>query len=77
MELTLNCQRKWKPDPTRSAYDGMHGFPMDFSAHPLYPVGQLCVAHVPALKRQSWAHHGLRAHYIVLLPTITGATRYL
>jgi hypothetical protein len=38
MELTLNCQQKWTPDPTRSAYD-----PMDFSAHPLHPVGQLCV----------------------------------
>jgi hypothetical protein len=64
MELTLNCLRAWKPDPTRSAYDGMHGFPMDFFAHPLHPVGQLCVAHVPTLQRQSWAHHGLRAHYI-------------
>ena len=64
MELSLNSLRAWKPDPTRSAYDGMHGFPMDFFAHPLHPVGQLCVAHVPALQRQSWGHHGLRAHYI-------------
>ena len=47
MELTLNSMRAYKPDRTRSAYDGILGCPFDFSAHPLHPVGQLCVVHSP------------------------------
>jgi hypothetical protein len=72
-------------DPSLSAWHGLHGSPVDFSAHPIHPPGQLVVVHDSPLKRQSWAHHGVRAFYIspslshyrshtVFVPR-TGATR--
>ena len=64
IELTLNCLRPWKLEPARSAYDGLHGSPPDFYAHPIHPVGQLCVVHDPPAHRNSWDQHGLLAHYL-------------
>ena len=64
LELTLNSMRRWTPDPTKSARTGMYGYPFDFSAHPLHPVGQLCVAHVAPKTRKSWDQHGVRAHWL-------------
>ena len=86
IELTLNSQRPWKPEPSRSAYDGMHGSPPDFYAHPIHPVGQLCVVHDPPAHRSSWDQHGLLAHYLgpgmdhyrcdLVFVSKTQATRY-
>ena len=86
IELTLNSQRPWKPEPSRSAYDGMHGSPPDFYAHPIHPVGQLCVVHDPPTHRSSWDQHGLLAHYLgpgmdhyrcdLVFVSKTQATRY-
>jgi len=64
LELTLNSMRRWAPDPTKSARTGMYGYPFDFHAHPVHPVGQLCVAHVAAQTRKSWDQHGVRAHWL-------------
>ena len=63
-ELTLNHLRPWTPDPTKSAYHGLYGHIFDFRAHPIHPPGQLVVAHSPPAKRESWAHHGVRAFYL-------------
>ncbi len=38
-EITLNVLRPWRPDPTLSAWSGLHRLPYDFSAHPLHPSG--------------------------------------
>ncbi len=43
-EITLNVLRPWCSDPTLSAWSGLHRLPYDFSAHPLHPPGQLCLA---------------------------------
>jgi hypothetical protein len=46
----------------------MYGYPFDFHAHPVHPVGQLCVAHVAAQTRKSWDQHGVRAHWLEPAP---------
>jgi hypothetical protein len=43
-EITLNIMRPWRPDPSLSAWSGLHRLPYDFSAHPIHPPGQLCIA---------------------------------
>ncbi len=43
-EITLNITRPWRPDPSLSDWSGLHRLPYDFSAHPLHPPGQLCLA---------------------------------
>ena len=64
IELTLNTVRSWKPNPSLSAWHGLHSFPFDFAAHPIHPPGQLVVAHDAPLTRASWAKHGTRAFYL-------------
>ena len=63
-ELTLNHLRVWALDPAVSAFAGLHGAPLDFSAHPLHPPGQLVVAHDSPLTRSSWGPHGRRGFYL-------------
>ncbi len=43
-ELTLNIMRPWRPDPSLSAWWGLHYLLYDFSAHPFHLPGQLCLA---------------------------------
>jgi hypothetical protein len=43
-EITLNVMRSWRPDPSLSAWSGLHRLSYDFSAHPIHPPGQLCLA---------------------------------
>jgi hypothetical protein len=38
-ELTLNHLRSFAPDPSISAWHGLHGQPLDFAAHPIHPAG--------------------------------------
>ena len=61
-ELTLNHLRDWTPDPSKSAYAGLFGKPVDFNKHPLHPPGQLVVAHDSPTTRPSWAPHGQRGY---------------
>ena len=63
-ELTINHLRTWALDASLSAYAGLFGAPLDFSAHPLHPPGQLVVAHDSPLTRSSWGPHGRRGFYL-------------
>ena len=64
IELTLNTVRPWKPNPSVSAWHGLHSTPFDFASHPIHPPGQLVVAHDAPLTRASWAKHGTRGFYL-------------
>ena len=68
-EITLNIMRPWRPDPSLSAWSGLHRLPYDFSAHPLHPPGQLCLAFSGPEHRDTWAPHGDRA--FILGPALT------
>ena len=63
-EDTLNLLRKFTPDPTKSAYEGIHGHPYDFMRHPFAPFGMLVVVHNAPAVRGSWASHGEKAWYL-------------
>jgi hypothetical protein len=63
-ELTLNHLLSWTPNPTLSAWHGLHGVPFCFSSHPIHPPGQLVVAHDSPSHRKSWAKHGTRGFYL-------------
>ena len=60
----LNVLRPWRPDPSLSAWSGLHHLPYDFAAHPLHPPGQLCLAFNSPDHRLSWDPHGDRAYYL-------------
>jgi hypothetical protein len=64
IELTLNHVRSFKPNPSLSAWHGLHHTPFDFVSHPIYPPGQLVVAHDAPLNRALWAKHGTRGFYL-------------
>jgi hypothetical protein len=68
-EITLNIMRSWRPDPSLSAWSGIHHLPYDFSAHPIHPPGQLCLAFSDPDNRETWAPHGDRA--FTLGPALT------
>ncbi len=68
-EITLNVLRPCRPDPTLSAWSGLHRLPYDFSAHPLHPPGQLYLAFSSSDHRDIWAPHGDRA--FTLGPALT------
>jgi hypothetical protein len=53
IELTLNHLRSFARDRSISAWHGIQGQPLDFAAHPIYPAGQLVVAHDPHQQRAS------------------------
>jgi hypothetical protein len=62
-ELTLNTLRPFAKDPSRSAWHGIHGQPLDFAAHPIHPAGQLVVARDLPHVCPTWARHGTRGFY--------------
>ena len=64
VELTLNMLRPYKPDPTKSAYEGLYGSKYDFMAHPIAPLGTLVVIHEKPSQRASWDPHGVKGFYI-------------
>jgi hypothetical protein len=53
--------RPWRPVPSLSAWSGHH-LPYDFSAHPIHPPGQLCLALNGPDHRLSWDSLGDRAY---------------
>ena len=63
-ELTLAHLRPWRPQPTKSAWHGLHGSPFNFASHPIHPAGQLCVIHESPLTRPTWSPHGQRCFYL-------------
>jgi hypothetical protein len=54
--------RPCRPDPSLSAWSGLHHHPYNFSAH--HPPGQLCLAFNDPNHRLSWDPHGDRAYYL-------------
>jgi hypothetical protein len=59
-ELTLNVVRPWRPDPSLSAWSGLHHLPMTLPPTP----GQLCLSFNSPDHRLSWDPHGDRAYYL-------------
>ncbi len=60
-ELTLNGMRPWRPDPSPSAWSGLHHLP---PVNPLRPPGQLCLSFNGPDYRLSWDPHEDRAYYL-------------
>jgi hypothetical protein len=58
VEITLNVMRSWRPDPSLSAWPGLHRLSYDFSAHPIHPPRQLFLAFSDPEYRDTWAPHG-------------------
>ena len=62
--LTINLLRPFGPDPTRSAYAGIHGSNYDFRAHPIAPCGTQVLIHEAPQQRSTWAPHGIPGFYL-------------
>jgi hypothetical protein len=63
VELTIDLLRPFfGPDPSISAYEGIHGNTYDFVQHPIAPVGTLVYIH--NRNRESWAPHGEPGFYL-------------
>ena len=63
-EITLNHLRCYTPDPSISAYEGIHQHKYDFKAHPIAPFGTLVVIHEKPAQRASWDAHGVKGFYL-------------
>ena len=61
--ITLNLLRPSRRDPTKSAYEVLHG-PFNYDATPLAPPGCKTIAFESPQCRQSFAPHGIPAWYI-------------
>jgi hypothetical protein len=68
-EITLNVMRSWRPDPSLSAWSGLHRLSYDFSAHPIHHLGQLYLVFSDPDHRDTWAPHRDRA--FTLGPALT------
>ena len=64
IELTLNLLRPFGPNPSISAYEGLHRTTYDFLQHPLAPIGTRVVIYESPDKRASWAPHGVKGFYL-------------
>ena len=64
MELCINHLLPFKPNPSISAYAGIHGASHDFRAHPIAPAGIKVLNHDKPSSRASWASHGTSGFYI-------------
>ena len=62
--ITINLLRPYGPDPTKSAYQGMHKKEFDFNAHPIAPWGTQVLIFDGPNKRESWATHGQPGFYM-------------
>ena len=58
LNITMNLLRPYGPDPTKSAYEGMHGKHYDFNRYPLAPFGTAVLIHDAPKVRGTWAPHG-------------------
>lgn len=64
IELCLNHLHPYKPNPTISAYAGLHGGAHDFRANPIGPAGSKILIHDKPGSRGSWAPHGVPGFYL-------------
>ena len=64
IELCLNHLHPYKPNPTISAYAGLHGGAHDFRANPIGPAGAKILIHDKPSSRGSWAPHGVAGFYL-------------
>ena len=64
IELCLNHLQPYKPNPTISAYAGLHGGAHDFRAHPIAPAGTKVLIHDKPSSRGSRAPHGTPDFYL-------------
>ena len=63
-EICINLLRPSLLDPNISAYEGLHGQPYDFLAHPIAPFGMSVLIHDKPDSRSSWAPHGVPGYYL-------------
>ena len=62
VEMTLNLSRPSKSDPSKSAYEYIHGTGWDPLRTPMAPLGTFCTVYEP--ERTSFGSHGLEGYYI-------------
>jgi hypothetical protein len=62
-EITLNLMRASRIDPTKSAYEQMHG-KFDYNVTPMAPLGQAVMVHDKPQTRQSWDPRASKGYYI-------------
>ena len=63
-ELCLNHLLSYNPNPSISAYEGLHGCQFDFRAHPIAPAGAKVIIHDKPTGRSSWAPHDVLGFYL-------------
>jgi hypothetical protein len=63
VETTLNLMRRSRIDPTKSAYEVLHG-PYDWNRFPLAPPGCKAVIYESPAQRESWGSRGTDAWYV-------------
>ena len=63
VETTLNLLRASRLDPTKSAYEILHG-PYDWNRYPMAPLGCKAVVYEDGDTRGSWASRGVDAFYL-------------
>jgi hypothetical protein len=64
IEFCLNHLRPFKPNPTISAYAGIHGGSHNFRTQPIAPAGIKVVIHDKPSAHASWASHGVEGFYL-------------
>lgn len=73
INITINLLRPYSPQPSMSAYEGIHGSKFDFAAHPMAPCGTRVLIHESPATRASWSPHGTPGFY--LGPALSGHYR--
>ena len=61
---SINHLRRYGPDPTKCAYEGVHGHRYDVVAHPLAVCGMHVLVHDKPAPRPSWSPHGAKGCYL-------------
>jgi hypothetical protein len=64
INITINLLRPFALQPNISAFEGIHGHPFDFAAHPMAPCGTRVLIHDSPAERTSWAPHGTPGFYL-------------
>ena len=63
-EICLNHLLTYSPNPSVSAYAGLHGGALDFLRHPIAPAGTRVLIHDKPGVRSSWTPHGVPGYYL-------------
>ena len=63
-DSTYNILHAWSRNPKLSAYEGFHGHPYDFNAHPIAPIGTKVVIFENPDMRSSYGAHGIDGWYL-------------